>query len=83
MRAGHRAAAEILVTAMRLPLSIKLGPQRMRDAAFSLACRLLLPLATDCKVCNMLRGMMLGIPVGVVIAWCIDCLALYFHWGWI
>lgn len=56
------------------------APARVRDAAFALACRLLLPIATDCKVCNMLRGMSLGILLGAGFS----CLAIapFIHRWW-
>ena len=44
----------------RIRLFVKRAPAQVRDAAFALACRVLLPIATTCKVCNMLRGMVLG-----------------------
>lgn len=66
---------------LRLPLFIKLAPMRVRDAAFALACRLLLPLSTSCKVCNMLRGMGIGILIGLAVAWTLDGLSQLFGWG--
>lgn len=42
-------------------------PGRLHDALFALACRLLLPLSTMCKVCNMLRGMALGFVLSVAL----------------
>lgn len=48
----------------QLRFFIKRAPARVRDAAFALACRILLPIATTCKVCNMLRGMTLGFLFG-------------------
>jgi hypothetical protein len=34
------------------------------DKAMALACRLLLPIATTCKVCNIMRGIGIGIIIG-------------------
>lgn len=48
----------------KLRLFFKLAPMRIRDAAFELACAVLLPLSTMCKVCNMLRGMAIGMLLG-------------------
>lgn len=48
-----------------LRLAIKRLPTTAKDAAFALACKLLLPLSTMCKVCNMLRGMAIGFGIGV------------------
>jgi hypothetical protein len=49
----------------QLRFLLKRAPARVRDAAFALACRILLPIATTCKVCNMLRGMSIGYLLGV------------------
>ena len=38
--------------------------QKAHDRLFEIACKLLLPLSTMCKVCNMLRGMGIGIIIG-------------------
>ena len=38
----------------------------LRDLSFQLACRVLLPIATSCKVCNMLRGAAIGFVCGAV-----------------
>lgn len=82
MRGGHRAAAEILVIPMdRIRLFIKLAPTRAHDALFALACRLLLPLSTTCKVCNMLRGMAIGFMLGLIAAAMLAVLAARFGWG--
>lgn len=64
---------------LRLPLFIKLAPGRARDAAFALACRLLLPLSTMCKVCNMLRGMLLGFLLGTGLS-CLAIAPFIHHW---
>ena len=58
-------------------LMLKRAPARVRDSAFALACRLLLPIATTCKVCNMLRGIMIGMPIGGL------AMALIHHIGWV
>jgi hypothetical protein len=69
MRTGDRPPAEILVAAMsqrldKIRLAITRAPSILKDGALSLACKLLLPLSTTCKVCNMLRGMAIGIGIG-------------------
>lgn len=61
--------------------SLKRAPARARDAAFALTCRVLLPIATDCKVCNMLRGVTIGMPLGAG-ALCL-VLALLRYLGWV
>jgi 2-keto-3-deoxy-galactonokinase len=48
----------------KLRLAIKRTPARLHDRMFDIACRVLLPISTMCKVCNMLRGMLLGIVIG-------------------
>jgi len=48
----------------KIRLAIKRAPSNLKDRVFSLACTLLLPLSTTCKVCNMLRGMAIGILLG-------------------
>lgn len=53
---------------IRLPLFLLRAPARARDAAFGLACRVLLPIATSCKVCNILRGFVLGALLGCGLA---------------
>jgi hypothetical protein len=63
----------------RLRLFFKRAPGRVRDAAFALACRVLLPIATTCKVCNMLRGIVLGILLGAGIA-CLAIAPFIHHW---
>lgn len=40
------------------------APSVVHDWLFELACRLLLPLSTTCKVCNMLRGICIGVLLG-------------------
>lgn len=39
-------------------------PSVVHDWLFELACSLLLPLSTTCKVCNMLRGIGIGVLLG-------------------
>jgi hypothetical protein len=65
----------------RLRLFLTLAPTRAQDALFALACRLLLPLSTGCKVCNMLRGIAIGILLGVGMAALLAVLSGYFGWG--
>jgi hypothetical protein len=40
---------------------------KAHDRMFELACRILLPISTMCKVCNILRGMMLGACLGAAL----------------
>jgi hypothetical protein len=54
-------------------LAVKRAPANAHDALFALACALLLPLSTHCKVCNMLRGMAIGAAVGAAIATVLTC----------
>lgn len=71
-------AAAILVLAALAALVLACSPswryaarrayQRLADALFALACDLLLPISTFCKVCNMLRGMAIGIALGAALA---------------
>lgn len=63
----------------KLRLFFKLAPMRIRDAAFELACKVLLPIATNCKVCNMLRGMTLGFLFGAG-ASCLAIAPFIHHW---
>lgn len=65
----------------RFRLFLKLAPSRARDALFALACRLLLPLSTSCKVCNMLRGMAIGFVLGLISAVLLADLVARFGWG--
>lgn len=62
----------------RIRLFIKLAPSRAHDALFALTCRLLLPLSTSCKVCNMLRGMAIGFALGLAAAAVAAAVATYF-----
>lgn len=48
----------------KLRFFFKRLPQRARDGAFTLACSVLLPIATNCKVCNLLRGLAIGALLG-------------------
>jgi hypothetical protein len=64
----------------RIRLFFKLAPSRAHDALFALACRLLLPLSTGCKVCNMLRGMAIGFGLGLVAAAVLAVMTAYFAW---
>lgn len=57
----------------------KRAPAQVSDAAFALACRILLPIATTCKVCNMLRGMSIGILLGAGIS-CLAIAPFIHHW---
>lgn len=50
----------------------------LKDQAMALACRVLLPIATTCKVCNIMRGIAVGIVVGASSA---TALWLYFWRG--
>jgi hypothetical protein len=50
----------------KVRLAIKLAPTKVYDFLFEMACKLLLPLSTMCKVCNMLRGMGIGVVIGCV-----------------
>ena len=63
----------------RIRLFIKLAPARAHDALFALACRLLLPIATNCKVCNILRGLLIGALLGSGIA-CLAIAPFIHHW---
>lgn len=63
----------------QLRFFIKRALARVRDAAFALACRILLPIATTCKVCNMLRGMAIGILLGAGTS-CLAIAASIRHW---
>ncbi|TCS38512.1 hypothetical protein EDC30_102251 [Paucimonas lemoignei] len=53
---------------------------RLHDRLFGLACDLLLPISTYCKVCNILRGIALGFLLGTGFA----CLAIapFIHRWW-
>jgi hypothetical protein len=64
----------------RLRLFFKMAPSRMRDAAFAIVCRLLLPLSTSCRVCNMLRGMGIGYMLGLISAAAQAVLSAYYGW---
>jgi hypothetical protein len=64
----------------RIRLFVKLAPSRAHDALFALACRLLLPLSTNCKVCNMLRGMAIGFWLGIIAAAALAVMSAYFGW---
>lgn len=68
-----------MIAVIRLPLFLQRAPARARDAAFGLACRALLPIATDCKVCNMLRGFALGALAGCGVA-CLAIAPFIHHW---
>ncbi|MDP3841086.1 MAG: hypothetical protein Q8Q81_00620 [Oxalobacteraceae bacterium] len=46
--------------------AIKRVPTVLHDRLFELACRVLLPISTMCKVCNILRGMAFGFVLGVL-----------------
>ena len=60
--------------------AIKRVPTILHDRLFELACRVLLPISTICKVCNILRGMAIGVLIGTGIA----CLAIgpFIHHWW-
>jgi len=45
--------------------AVKRAYRRLADALFAIACRVLLPISTICKVCNILRGMTIGFLLGV------------------
>lgn len=62
-----------------LRLAIKRAPTTLHDAVFAIMCKLLLPLSTDCRVCNMLRGMALGILVGIGFT-CLAVAPFIHHW---
>ena len=64
----------------RIRLFLKLAPSRAHDALFALACRLLLPLSTTCKVCNMLRGMAIGFGLGMAASAALAVLSAYLGW---
>jgi len=58
-------------------------PTRVHDSLFAIACRVLLPLSTMCKVCNMLRGMAIGLGFGTVLGAALAYLvALLFSTQW-
>lgn len=59
--------------------AIKRVRDRLHDGLFALACRILLPFSTPCRVCNMLRGMVIGIFLGGAIACQVIALLLH-HW---
>lgn len=65
----------------RLRLFLTLAPTRVQDALFALAGRLLLPLSTGCKVCNMLRGIAIGFMLGMVFSALLAVLSGYYGWG--
>ncbi|WP_299533377.1 hypothetical protein [uncultured Herbaspirillum sp.] len=50
----------------------------LTDQAMALACRVLLPIATSCKVCNIMRGIGVGMVIGAGSA---SALWLYFGRG--
>jgi hypothetical protein len=66
----------------RLRLFLTLAPTRAKDALFALACRMLLPLSTGCKVCNMLRGIAIGTLLGMLLSAVFGVLSSYFGWGY-
>lgn len=49
-----------------LRLRVKRLPAVIKDKAFEIACDVLLPISTYCKVCNILRGMGIGIVIGSI-----------------
>lgn len=53
--------AKFRTAAFRIRLALK-------DHAMALACRVLLPIATTCKVCNIMRGVLIGIAIGAASA---------------
>ncbi|KAF1043209.1 MAG: hypothetical protein GAK35_02301 [Herbaspirillum frisingense] len=63
--------AEFRTAALRLRLAAG-------DRAMALACRVLLPIATTCKVCNIMRGIVVGIAIGACAA---TAATLYFGRG--
>lgn len=58
---------------------IKRMPTVLHDQLFELACRLLLPISTTCKVCNILRGMTVGLLLGAGFA-CLVIAPFIHHW---
>jgi hypothetical protein len=57
---------------MRLQLenlrrALKRASARLHDHLFEIACRVLLPISSQCKVCNILRGWLLGYCMGTAV----------------
>lgn len=63
----------------RLRLAIKLAPTKLHDWLFEIACRVLLPISTMCKVCNILRGMLIGALLGIGLT-CFAIAPFIHHW---
>ncbi|OFJ46427.1 hypothetical protein BA896_021995 [Janthinobacterium lividum] len=59
--------------------AIKRLPSSLHDRLFTLACSVLLPISTSCKVCNMLRGMAIGLLLGAGFA-CLAIAPFIHHW---
>lgn len=58
---------------------INRAPTILHDWLFELACRVLLPISTMCKVCNILRGMAIGFLLGAGMA-CLAIAQVIHHW---
>ena len=65
----------------KLRLFIKRSPAALHDWLFALACRILLPISTMCKVCNMLRGIAIGALLGAGIGCFAIAPAIHRWWG--
>jgi hypothetical protein len=65
----------------KIRLAIKRAPANLHDWLFALACKLLLPLSTMCKVCNMLRGMAIGVGIGATLSLAVVFTLLLYRGG--